>query len=89
LELLGDNFEPLPTGQELIDYWIKNLVQGESVIFGLLVEAYPDIISRESITEKTGYQRSTRDAYIQRLERRKLVRALSKGLVIASEKLFN
>ncbi len=37
----------------------------------------------------TGYQRSSRDAYIQRLKARRLVAIEGRGLVRASEELFS
>jgi vacuolar-type H+-ATPase subunit H len=87
LAFLGENFEPLPTGRNLRDYWLNRLSGGEKIIFELLINEYPHAISRDDITERMKYKRSSRDAYIQRLAQRKLIEVGS-GNVIASNKLF-
>lgn len=69
---LGD-CEPLPTGSALQDYWMERLPAGEGTCLGVLIAAYPDAVSRDEISEQTGYKRSTRDAYLQRLDARKLI----------------
>lgn len=92
IEALGSNYEPLPQGRDLIEYHLRNLPEGEAKIFKLLVEAYENnvdkVMNREDITTVTGYQRSTRDAYIQRLTARQLVEAEARGMVKASDILF-
>ncbi|MEM9354630.1 MAG: DUF87 domain-containing protein [Pseudomonadota bacterium] len=85
---LGDAFEPLPTGAELRDYWVANLPAGEAAVLDCLVGAYPHPLDREIIGEMTGYKRSSRDAYIQRLKTRKLASSNRDG-VRASDGLFD
>lgn len=71
---LGDSFEPLPTGEALYEHWMNgSLPEGEKRILRLVHDAYPGTIRRDAISEDTGYARSSRDAYIQRLAARKLV----------------
>lgn len=84
---LGE-FEPLPTGAALRDYWRSNLPEGERAVFDVLVAANGSGVSRESIDEATGYKRSSRDAYIQRLKARQLVTIGGRGEVAASRVLF-
>lgn len=69
---LGD-YEPLPTGQKLQEYWLGRLSGGEEVILRALCEAWPDALEREALSEVTGYKRSSRDTYLQRLSARKLI----------------
>jgi hypothetical protein len=92
IEALGHDYEQLPQGQDLIEYHLKNLPEGEAKIFRLLVEAYENnvdgVMNRDDITQVTGYQRSTRDAYIQRLTARQLVVSEAHGMVRASPLLF-
>lgn len=83
---LGD-FTPLPVGQALIDHWLRVLPQGEAAIFRDLVEAHPASVSRDRLTESTGYQRSTRDAYLLRLAAKELIERRGSD-VVASENLF-
>lgn len=87
LAALPSDFEPLPTGEALRAHWLERLPQGERAVFQMLVEAYPQAVSRDEITNATEYKRSTRDAYIARLSTRKLVVARA-GAIVASETLF-
>lgn len=88
IETLGDSFKPLPTGKELQQYWLQNLPQGEKKILEVLLSAYPNAVTREDITDQTGYLRSTRDAYIQRMTARQVITVMGRGEVRASEYLF-
>jgi uncharacterized protein len=72
VEALGGDYEPLPVGGELAEYWKTRLPSGERAVF-LAVMSRQSGISREEISERTDFKRSTRDAYIQRLAARRLV----------------
>lgn len=85
---LGPDFEPLPTGRELRDYWLERLPEGERKILGVLLESYPEAVPRDAVDDATGYKRSSRDTYIQRLTSRKLVEVAGPGEVRASSVLF-
>lgn len=89
IQALGPDFEPLPTGDALREHWMNKLPEGERKVLAVLIEAYPDEVSREHIDEATGYQRSSRDTYLQRLRARMLVKANGRGHVSASEILFD
>jgi uncharacterized protein len=84
---LGPDYEPLPVGEELQAYWLNRLPAGEKAVLEALLPHYPHSVSREAIDEATGYKRSSRDAYIQRLKARQLVAISSTG-VQASAVLF-
>jgi chromosome segregation and condensation protein ScpB len=86
---LGSDFEPLPTGSALYEHWIGRLPEGERKVLEVLAAAYPDPVQREKIDETTGYMRSSRDAYLQRLRARRLVEEAGRGLVKASDLLFD
>lgn len=85
---LGDDFAPLPTGNDLQDYWRNRLTGGELAIFEASVAAWPHAVDRESLGETTEYKRSSRDAYIQRLKSRKVITVGREG-VRASDILFD
>jgi energy-coupling factor transporter ATP-binding protein EcfA2 len=72
IEILGNDYQRLPTGAELIKYWLQRLSGGEQQILNIIANN-PNGITREEIDRLTGYKRSTRDAYIQRLTLRKLL----------------
>lgn len=88
IQALGPDFKPLPVGQELRQHWLDNLPHGERLIFDLICESYPHPITREELSAKTEYQRSSRDAYIQRMLAKEIIEIPSKGEVIAAESLF-
>ena len=82
------NADPLPTGHALQDYWMQKLPIGEGLILAALLELNGDDTPRDLLTEKTGYKRSTRGAYLQRLAAKELVVDVGRGLVKASPTLF-
>jgi len=86
--ILGADFTPLPVGRDLLDHWIRTLPIGERTMLEILARAYPDAVAREKLSELTQYQRSSRDAYLQRLKARRLIEAESGGRMRASAHLF-
>lgn len=82
------NWEPLPTGDALCQHWMAKLPDGERKILEALVECYPDFMERERLEEITGFKRSTRDAYLQRMKPKRIVEFRS-GAVRAAEILFD
>jgi uncharacterized protein len=85
---LGE-FEALPTGDELRAWWMSRLPQGERIILEFLCDAHPAAVDRDALTNASGYQRSSRDTYIQRLAAKKLVVAVGRGEVKAADELFD
>jgi len=84
---LGDGAAPLPTGTDLQDYWRNRLPEGERRLLDVLIENFPNEVQRQALDDITGYRRSSRDAYIQRLKARRLVEPIGPA-VRASETLF-
>lgn len=85
--VLGSDYVPLPTGDDLRQHWLGKLPEGERRILEVLVKAYPDSVERDAVSEQSSYKRSTRDAYLQRLSARRLV-AVRGTTVCASADLF-
>jgi len=86
---LNGDFEPLPTGNDLIAYWRARLPEGERKTLEVLLKGGPRDVAREEIDDITGYKRSSRDAYLVRLKARGLVEFSGRGTVRASEELFS
>jgi hypothetical protein len=84
---LGSDFQPLPTGAKLREYWLYRLPQGEKRVLEVLLEAYPNPVSRDQIDEATGYKKTSRNTYLQKLNVRKLIEIHGDG-VKASSQLF-
>ncbi len=49
------NYEPLPTGQALVSYWLNKLGKAERSILDYTVRSYPKAVSKEEISADTGY----------------------------------
>jgi len=49
---------------------------------------YPEYVTRDYLSETTGYKRSSRDAYLQRLSARQLVIFRGRGEIVAAKELF-
>lgn len=88
INVLGPDYEPLPTGEDLRRHLLNTLPDGEKRIFAVLVGSFPESVEREELSNSTGYKRSSRDAYLSRLARRELVDITQAGFVRASQKLF-
>lgn len=86
---LGPSFERLPTGDALLRHWLAELPEGERKVLAYVVRYYPHPAPRERIGEAIGYKRSTRDLYVQRLERRRLLESTGAGHVVAAPLLFD
>jgi hypothetical protein len=88
IEALGPDYQPLPTGDALRQHLLQTLPKGEAAILSILTDAYPNAVDREAITDATGFQKSTRNRYIQYLASRQLVVYTQSG-VKASDNLFD
>lgn len=80
--------EPLPTGEVLQAFWLARLPEGERKLLSLLIEAYPDALDRTALDGPSGYKRSSRDTYLQRLAAKELIDEPRRGEVRAAEQLF-
>lgn len=84
---LGD-FEPLPHGEALRDYWLGRLGKAERAILGVLCKHYPDAIETDELATRAGYAPKT-GGFNNALGRlRTLKLAIGYGEVRASEALF-
>ncbi len=82
---LGPNWQPLPTGPALVEYWRQRLPPGERSILDIVLQ-HPDGITRNEIGEQANYKATARDTYVSRLHVRRLVR-LERGAVFPSAEL--
>lgn len=85
---LGPDYEPLPTGQDLRNYWLARLSGGERTFLELLIRHYPNALDREALDEPTGYKATSRNTYLQRLAARELIESVDRSKVKASDRLF-
>jgi hypothetical protein len=52
------SWEPLPTGQALLDYWVRELPKAESLILRALCRVYPKEMTKAQVAAATGYEAS-------------------------------
>jgi hypothetical protein len=84
LAALGSDYEPLPEGPELLAYWLGGkLPAGEEAVLRAVAAA--DEIQRDEIDAATGYKRSSRDTYLQRLRARGLVDTTGSSVRLSEE----
>lgn len=88
LDALAGDFEPLPTGTALQEYWLDNLPVGEKLIFEHVLNAYPQWLEKSALDELTPFKRSTRDAYISRMVAKQIIDERT-GAIKASDELFD
>ena len=85
---LGDDWEPLPTGQELIRYWLDQLSKCEKAILNSLLAVYPEGMTPDQLGEQTGYSPSS-GSFKNSLGRMRTLELVQRGQPIkASEHFF-
>lgn len=86
--VLGDGWEPLPTGQDLIDYWLDRLSKCEKAILNRLLAVYPEGMTPGQLGEDTGYSPSS-GSFKNALGRLRTLELIQRGQPIkASEHFF-
>lgn len=53
-EILGD-YEQLPTGRALVDFWLAKCDKAERAILTALVDVYPGSLTKADLAERAGY----------------------------------
>lgn len=89
LKALG-NFDPLPTGAELRDYWLREAGgAAEAAMLRVILEAYPDTLTRDEVAEASNYSPTSRhvDNTLGRLRSLELI-AGPGAAIRASDELF-
>jgi hypothetical protein len=56
-DALGD-YDPLPHGDELLQYWYRNLGKAERTILEVVAAAWPKAMTKEDVAEDAGYEPS-------------------------------
>lgn len=86
---LGFDYEPPPTGAALREQVMGRLGEGERRILDALIRQYPAPLTHETIDEITGYKKSSRNTYLQRLSARELLdESCPRGSSKAADRLF-
>jgi hypothetical protein len=88
IEVLGDDFNPLPTGEALREHLLNTLPEGEKRLFSIFLESYPDPVEFTILQEKSGYKETSVYSYIKRLSAQKIIAKAGPKLFKAADKLF-
>lgn len=87
LEALG-GYDPLPTGEELLNYWTRRLGKCEAAILLVLAEEYPGTLDKTRIGEKAGYS-STSGGFNNALSKLRTLKLIEGyGEIKASDAFF-
>lgn len=70
---LGDNFEPLPTGDLLRNHWLDTLTGGELECFKVYVQQFPNDVEIDELMNATGYLKTSVTVFRQKLKARNLI----------------
>jgi uncharacterized coiled-coil protein SlyX len=86
ISTLGD-FEPLPRGEELQEWWMAKLGKGERELLKVLIRHYPNELTRAELGERAGYEPTggSFGTYLSRLRTKELIHPTR---LIASEAFF-
>ena len=53
---IDGQWEELPTGRALVEWWQSKLSKAERAILGALVDCYPEALTKADVAERTGYE---------------------------------
>lgn len=89
LAALG-HFDPLPTGSELAQYWIRELGGAPARVLQVLIDAYPADLDDETIGERAGVsiKGGTWSEHLKQLRTRDLIEDVGGRRRVASATLF-
>lgn len=85
IDLLGADYEPLPTGQELIDHWRRKLGGKQLDIFNIVIEHYPESVSSEQLMDAVGMKSTSCYEYTRQMVARKIFEKTSTGYKAAEQ----
>lgn len=88
IEALGSDYELLPTGSALQEYWSQKLSGGEKKIFDILLSSIGYSLSKSQISALSGYKGTMTYEYVRRLAARKIV-TVEKNTVYINKALFD
>ncbi len=87
LSALG-SYDPLPTGQDLIRYWLSKLGKCERMILEVLTNAYPHGLDSQAVSDATGYS-VTSSGFTNSLSKLRTLELITRGQPMkASDEFF-
>lgn len=80
-------YEPLPTGRALIEHWNSKLGKAERMILGVVLDAWPNPLDRETVAERTGYS-SGSGGFNNALARLRTLELITRGVDILPDEVL-
>lgn len=74
-------YDPLPSGQDLLDYWVGRLGKCEGAILSCLHGHYPNELDKENLGNETGYSHSS-GGFNNSLSKLRTLELISRGVGI-------
>jgi hypothetical protein len=84
---IGNDWQPLPSGEALVDHWMKLLGKAERTILRCLLGAFPGSLTRDELAVATDYS-PTSSGYGNALGRLRSLNLINKGADIMADPDF-
>jgi hypothetical protein len=84
---VGDDWEPLPSGEALVQHWMGQLGKAERAILGYLLDSYPETRTKEEVSAATGYSQ-TSSGFSNALGRLRALELINRGPDMAADETF-
>ena len=86
-DAVGDDWDPLPTGDALVEHWMRQLGKAERAILSYLLDAFPTPRTKEDISAATGYS-TTSSSFSNALGRLRSLELVNRGSGIMADPDF-
>ena len=84
---LGDEWEPLPAGEKLVEHWMGRLSASERAVLRVLLDAWPGSLGKDAIAGRSGYS-ATSSTFANALSKLRTLQLISGyGEMMADETL--
>lgn len=87
LAAIGDDWEPLPAGEALVEHWMGQLGKSERAILRYLLDSWPQTRTREEVSAATGYSQ-TSSGFGNALGRLRSLELINRGADMAADETF-
>ena len=87
LAAIGNSWEPLPTGEALVDHWMTQLGKAERTILRCLLDVFPASVTRDELAAAADYS-PTSSGYSNALGRLRSLNLINKGADIMADPDF-
>ena len=87
LAAIGNDWEPLPTGEALVDHWMQLLGKAERTILRCLLDVYPGSLTRDELAVAADYSPAS-SGYSNALGKLRSLNLINKGSDVMADPDF-